>query len=259
MTDITTVASSINDALQDPIPQMGTPPDTTVELLLGLNGERTAIVREMTGADEEFLAALEIKTSFSYAEYISALLKRTVLSIGDFDVKKFPDSIDSLIVGDRDLLFIAVIKATYGTVRTFNTRCGSCGEVSEVIINLDEEFEVQGTSEDAEKKITVTLRDGSVIQLNLPTGGDSKYVTKKGKTTAEQNTLMIARCAALPTMNLDQKEHWARNLNLSDRNKLVAALLEVKLGPKVGEVNDPCPHCGEQITITLDWVSLLFG
>lgn len=259
MTDVTTVASSINDALQDPIPQVAPPPDTTVELLLGLNGDRTAVVREMTGADEEFLAALEIKNSFSYAEYISALLKRTVLSIGDHDVKRFPDMVDSLIVGDRDLLFISVIKATYGKTRNFNTRCGSCGETSEVTVDLDEEFEVQGTPEEAEKKIKVVLRDGTAVTLNLPTGGDSKYVTKKGKTTAEQNTLMIARCADLPNMSLDQKEYWARNMNLSDRNKLVAALLEIKLGPKVGEVNDPCPYCGEQITITLDWVSLLFG
>lgn len=259
MTDITTVASNINDAIQDPVPQISPPPNNTVELLLGLNGDRTAVVREMTGADEEFLAALEIKNSFSYAEYISALLKRTVVSIGDAEVKKFPDMVDSLIVGDRDILFIAVIKATYGNTRTFKTRCGSCGELSDVGVNLDEEFEIQGTSEDAEKKIIVSLKDGNEITLNLPTGGDSKYVTKKGKTTAEQNTLMIARCANISNMNADQKEHWARNLNLSDRNKLVAALLDIKLGPKVGEVNDPCPYCGEMINITLDWVSLLFG
>lgn len=256
MSNYSSTAETINTALQDPVPFIGEAPDTSVRLLRGFSGNKDATVREMTGADEEFLATLEAKSSMSYPEYVSSLLKRTVVSIGDVEVKKSPDIIDELIVGDRDILFLAVVKATYGKVRTYHLTCPHCKQDTDLSIDIDEDFAVEGTEEDAAKEISVTLRNGKVVNFRHPNGADSKIIGKRAKNVAEQNTLMISRCLMLDVPN---KDEWARNLNIGDRTKIIDAILAVKIGPKAGEVNDPCPSCGEQIILPLDWVSLLFG
>lgn len=257
MSNQSSTADTINTAIQDPVPSIAEAPDTAVRLLKGYVGNKTAIVREMTGADEEFLSSLEARGTFSYPEYVSALLKRTVVSIGDFEVKKTPGIIDELIIGDRDLLFINVVKATYGNTRTYTINCPHCNKDTDLSINLDEDFAVQGTEEDADKDIKVTLKNGKEYSFRHPNGEDSKLISGKAKNLAEQNTLMIGRC--LLDSSIKDTTTWARNLSVSDRNKIVNAILDVKIGPKAGEVNDPCPSCGEQITLPLDWVSLLFG
>jgi hypothetical protein len=245
---------------KDPIPQMGLPGDTVVDLIYGLPGisgrETKAVVREMTGEDEEFMAALGERSDLPYPEYLSHLLKRVVLSIGEVDTQKNPSAIDSLIVGDRDLLFLGLIKATYGATRKFTVTCRSCSNDTDLVIDIDNDFPVQGDLTVMEKPLEVTLRDGSTIVLRLPTAEDSRFVSKRGKTVSEQNTLMLSRCAQ--TSQLDP-EAWARALNIGDRRALIDALVEHKVGPQVEEVNDPCPHCGETISVVLDWVSLLFG
>lgn len=256
MTDTSNTANTINAALQDPVPVIGPSTDPVVQLLRGYMGEKTAIVREMTGADEEYLSSLESRSALPYPEYVSALLKRTVVSIGNIQVKKTPEVIDDLIVADRDLLFLGVVKATYGSVREYHLTCPHCSDSIDMSVNIDEDFPLQGTEEDAIKPVAVVLKSGDEILFDLPKGSDAKYVGKKGKTLAEQNTLMISRCA---NVTHHDKEAWARSLNIADRNKIVSAILDVKIGPKPGEVNDPCPHCGEQIILPLDWVSLLFG
>jgi ribosomal protein S27AE len=256
LSNYSNAADAINTAIEDPVPFIAEAPDTSVRLLRGFSGNKDATVREMTGADEEFLATLEAKSNLPYPEYVSALLKRTVINIGDLEVKKSPDIIDELIIGDRDILFLAVVKATYGKVRTYHLTCPHCKESTDLSIDVDEDFAVQGTEEDADKEISVTLRNGSVVKFRHPNGADSKIIGKKAKNPAEQNTLMISRCVITDVPN---KEQWARNLNIGDRTKIIDAILEVKIGPKVGEVNDPCPSCGEQIILPLDWVSLLFG
>lgn len=256
MTDYASTAADISSAIQDPVPAMTEAPDPVVTLLKGYNGEKTAMVREMTGADEEYLASLEARGSLSYPEYISALLKKMVISIGDVNVAKTPEVIDELIIGDRDILFLGVVKATYGKQRRYTVICPFCNKENDLYVDLDDDFPIEGTAEEANKTLKVTLKNGSTVELRLPTGGDAKFVGKKGKTVAEQNTLMISRCALV---NAPNKEKWARDLSIGDRTAIVNALLAVKFGPKAGEVNDPCPSCGEQIVVGLDWVSLLFG
>lgn len=256
MTDHSSSADVINSAFQDPVPRMPDSTDPVVTLLRGFNGDKTAIVREMTGADEEFLAAMETKSSLLYPEYVSALLKRTVVSIGDIEIKKSPDVIDELIIGDRDLLFLGVVKATYGKVKIFKITCPFCNQDSDISVNIEEDFELQGSEEAASKDIEVTLRNGKSYTFRLPTGADAKIVVKRGKTIAEQNTLMISRCVTSP---VTQPMQWAKDLSIADRSTIVSAILDVKIGPKIGEVNDPCPVCSEMISVPLDWVSLLFG
>lgn len=254
-----------NAAISDPVPHINEAPNTVVELLKGIYNpdtdqwETTAFVRELNGEDEETLASITSKKTLSYAEYMSVLLSRSVLKIGEIDVSENNHLIDQLIIGDRDLLFVGTVKATYGRVRELEVTCSNCDSTNYVSLNLDEDFEVVRPKTSLTVPLEVTLKDGSVVKLNYPTGSDSLYVAKKAKTTAEQNTIMLSRCAVWDSNPPRDREQWAKSLNLGDRGKLVKALSTDPPGPKMEEVNTQCASCGEELLILMDWVSLLFG
>jgi hypothetical protein len=220
---------------------------------------KVAQVRELNGEDEEFIASASSKKELSYADYMSVLLSRSVLSIGNFTPSNTPGLIDSLIIGDRDLLFVGTVKATYGRIRELEVTCNNCEATNYVTLNLDEDFKVDPPKVDLQKPLSVTLKNGSVVHLNYPTGADSLYVSQKAKNTAEQNTLMLARCSVWDSNGPKDKEAWAKALNLGDRNKLVKALTTNPPGPTMEEVKTQCAECEGELLILMDWVSLLFG
>ncbi len=181
-----------------------------------------------------------------------SLTKKLILG----KIKDDPSVIDNLIIGDRDLLFLKVIEATYGVNREYQVICGSCGASNDIIVPMNE-FENRKVEHDPHNPIEVTITDGSKIHLRLPNGTDSQVVAKKAKTTAEQNTLMLARCVEHPYMVNPQQ--WAKELGMKDRNELIRVLMDSQPGPEIGEVNAQCATCGSDLNIVLDWASLLFG
>lgn len=265
MSEVTeATVQAANEAMADPAPRMNQAPITLVDLIKGVEhgGEwfTNATIRELNGEDEEAIASLTSKPDLVYNDYMSALLKRAVVSIGDIDVEDNPSVVENLIIGDRDLLFIGAMKATYGRFREMEVSCGNCATTNFVTLNLEEDFKFDMPKGDFTKPLEVTMRNGSVLKINYPTGADSAYVTKKAKTTAEQNTLMIARCVVWGDEDRPRDpEKWARSLGVSDRNKLVRALTSNPPGPKMEEVKTQCASCKEDLIILMDWVSLLFG
>ncbi len=254
-------ADALNAALAEEIPEIKAPPATSIELLRGVfnketnSWESTAYVRELNGFDEEALAALD-NQNVVYAEYMSVLLKRAVVSIGSFSVKDDPTIIDNLIIGDRDLLFLKIVEVTYGVNRQYQVSCGSCKAMNDIVVPMNE-FENREVDHDPHMPLEATLSDGTKVRMRLPNGLDSQVVAKKAKSTAEQNTLMLARCVEFPVMANPQQ--WAKELGMKDRNELVRILMESQPGPEVGEVNAQCATCGLDLNIVLDWASLLFG
>jgi len=254
-------ADALNAALSEKVPEIKEAPTTSVELIRGVFNQETnsweteAKVRELNGFDEESLASMDSR-NVVYAEYMTFLLKRAVISVGSVSVAENPSVIENLIIGDRDILFLKIIEATYGNTREYQVQCMSCKASNDVIITLDT-FKNREVEHDAKLPLEYTLSDGTAIKMRLPNGMDSQIVAKKAKTTAEQNTLMLARCIQEPVMH--NPIEWAKNLGLKDRNALVKVLLDSQPGPEIGEVNAQCATCGEDLNIVLDWASLLFG
>ena len=260
-------AEEINTALEDPVPSMGDAPITTVELIRGLYDadqdvwHTDAEVRELNGEDEEYLASIESKKDLIYAEYITHVLSRAVTRIGSVTLtpKTAPTAVSKLIMGDRDTLFLGIVKATYGDTRDIQMMCGSCGASNDVELDLDEDFPMQKPSFDVKKGLKVETSKGT-ISLRLPNSEDIVMGQKETKTDAEFNTYVLSRCAVWTKNKAPSNPlEWARKLNIGDRKKLVNALLDIEIGPKMGEVNTQCASCGEDMPILLDWVSLLFS
>lgn len=261
-------ADIINSSVQDPMPSMKVGLMTEIELLRGLgekheDGSETwhslAKFKELTGEDEEALAGLENKPNITYTEYMNTLLARAVTHIGDLEVKKLPGLLNKLILADRDMLFLGVVRATYGLTRDLRVTCPHCGESNDVQINLDEDFPIKRPDFDLRDTLKVHTHKG-LYQLRLPNGEDTVEAQKKAKTDAEINTALLARCAVFEAGEEPaDRVQWAKSLNAGVRRQLVNALLEVQVGPDLSGVNTPCAHCGEEIQMTLDWVSLLLG
>jgi thiol-disulfide isomerase/thioredoxin len=258
-------ALAINQAISDPVPRIQSSPIVSIELFRGVKNndtgdwETTAVVSELTGEDEEALAALDSDDDVLYAQYMSALLKRSVVSIGNTSVKSNPAVIDSLIIGDRDALFLATVKATYGDTREYQINCPHCRESNDVLINLNE-FPNRDVSVNPKEQIKIFLKNGTVQKFNLVTGADSQHVSKLAKSIPEQNTMLIARCADWEGVEKPADIMvWAKKLGMKDRAKIIDALLEAQPGPEIKEVDAHCAHCEKPFPIMLNWASLLFG
>lgn len=257
-------AEAVNNAVKDPIPELHPAESVMVTLQRGLIDPATGIwqvdaeVREMTGSDEEYMSSLESKADLTYGEYIATLLKRTVVRIGTLSLETDKAPLDNLSVGDRDILFLGVIRATYGKAKEFQAECRNCSEMNDVLVDLYEDFPLKEPSVDLRSPLKLKLRNNKTVSMRVPTMADNAYVSKMSKSAASQNTLMIARCAVWAEgKQPPDVEEWARNLNVADRNKLVKSLLEIEAGPDLKAVNVQCASCSQEMAIALDWVSLL--
>jgi hypothetical protein len=261
-------AAAINTAMAEPVPSMPGVPQVTIELIRGIHDadndvwHTEAEVRELTGEDEEYLAGLETKKGLLYSDYMASLLARAVVRIGELPIDGSPKSkaiVNKLMLADRDLLYLGVVKATYGDTRLINMVCSSCKTKNDVELVLDEDFPVHYPDFDIRKGLKVETSKG-VVTLRLPNGEDTVYAQEKSKNDAELNTVMLSRCAMWPKGKAPEDPlKWARSLNVGDRKKLINSLLEVKVGPTLEEVDTQCASCGEDMPILLDWVSLLLG
>lgn len=254
---------TINSAIGDVSAPVLTPAlGNEVTLIRGLwsedlqKFETEAVVRELTGEDEEFLASVETKPNVSYGDYMAAILSRAVVTIGSIKVTG-PKVLDTLLPGDRDLLFLQTIKTTYGVERTVQVICPKCNKKSDVVIELAKDFPNRLPDFPIDKPVQVQGRK-VLYKFNLPSISDVSAASV-AKTMAESNTIVLSRCAVFDGDEPADRLAWARSININDRHKIIDFLLSIELGPKLKEVDTHCSHCDEEMPIALNWVSLLLS
>jgi hypothetical protein len=140
-------------------------------------------------------------------------------------------------------------------MREYQVDCTTCGQSNDVFVDIST-FPEKPLKEGVGPKVSTTLKDGTVVEFRLPNGHDSLESVKVAKTTAEQNTFLLARCVTNVTGNT---HIWAKELGMADRAKLIKTLLDAQPGPEIGEVEARCAECNETFAIMLDWASLLLG
>ena len=93
------------------------------------------IVKEMTGEEEEILAAKNIPNGKKY----NRVLARCTTQIGDFtDPMTISRIVQELPQGDRIFLLFAIRRASLGDDMPFTTKCPSCDQESQMEIDLSE-------------------------------------------------------------------------------------------------------------------------
>src|SRR5215469_729441 len=107
--------SVIQDAVKVDMPVIALPPSDLITLNGGLvKGDKvinTAIVKELTGEDEEALARA---AQANYFHFIDRLLRCGVVQLGDEPKSQTEQLLGKLLIGDREQLLLGIREATYG-------------------------------------------------------------------------------------------------------------------------------------------------
>jgi len=247
-------------------PLMVQPPDTLVTLFRGVmvsgGWNQEAHVHELTGADEEGIARM--LGGSTPTQYLNAMLAYGVKSLGPHDLEKMGVQermlhIEGLLVGEKELLFLHVLRVTYGDTRTVGIRCPQCQAMNDVSFSLTEDIPVKGMDDPLRPTYDFETRQGERVEYRLVTGGDQAEAARKtGITAAEENTLLLSR--VITTVNgkpLVDPVAFARNLGALDRRHLLEELVDKQPGPHFEEVKLPCATCGAESLFTPTWADLL--
>jgi hypothetical protein len=257
---------------QDETPQLGPTPRLNYTLPGGFLDDdgmvhTTVTVRELTGADEEALEApLKASTGkINPYDFYEQAIKRATVRIGTVTTID-DDIVHRLLIGDRDYLMVCIRRATYGDILEGQVRCPSCGNSSDVTINLedDTDVEVKRLADGNKRTFTVPLRRGTA-EVRLATGGDQHELGEDmNRSLAEMNTLLLSKCVvSINGQSIYESalepEEMVRSLGSADRRTLLNFLAENQPGPKLREVKVPCATCGVQVDAPIDMATLLRG
>ena len=251
---------AVQALMADAAPQMPTipaPADDQLDLPGGVitsDGRvlRTAVVRELTGADEEALARAQVSGSF--ARMMTTMLTCGTVRVGEL----YPTTelLEGLLTGDRDALFLAIRIATYGPELDTSGQCPHCGGTFEITIRLDE-LPIRSLRDPvADRSFTVPLRRGGTALVRLPTGADvTRAWEDSGLTDAERNTLLLAACVISITGTDGAETPVAgqtaevRELGLADRRTILTELGRAEPGPQWRDgVRFTHDRCGQEVT-----------
>ena len=212
-------------------PVMENPPSTMLTLPRGLRHERAwhtdVVIRELTGMDEETLGRFT-----NFLDRWEVLIALGIESIGPVTFSDKPlaerrEMSMRLLSGERMMIFLAVVGATFGDKRTYTFTCRQCQTEMESDILVSQDFPVS-TPEDGYGTHTYafTTRKGDKIEYRLPTGADERDVLdRKNLNEGERNTQLLT--AIVQKINgkppLDP-EAYLRNMPIQDRIGLLTAV-----------------------------------
>lgn len=242
------------------IPLIDEPPDGTVTLPGGylnpVDGQvyTEASVRELNGADEEALSKPEVGKNLG--RFTQLLLQRGVTRIGPFE-NPSNTVLGSLLIGDRDMLLLAIRIATYGPDLEMTVNCPACSEELDVKYDLRKDIPIRKMDNPLERIFPVQLRDGTELQAALTIGTDQEAVLNAGlkATVPELNTLYLSRCLSDHTGRPLGVER-VRQLGIVDRRKLLEVVTDKQPGPQYSKLDLECPTCAKEFPLALTIMDL---
>ena len=234
-----------------------------VELPRGLmhagSWQKRTTVRELTGIDEEAISRVKEVSDIYDTVLALGTVRVGSLELGTLPLAERQGYLAQLLVGERDQLFIGIVRMTYGDRKTMNYRCPMCNEQQELTVVLSEDFPLELPESDIEvTEFDYHTSAGDRIVYRPAIGADQiEALRRKNATMAEQNTIMLSRC--IRRVNDDpvvvDPVLYARKLPMRDRQGLLAAL--VSRQPKVDmTVTVECVGCREEQVIPLGWADL---
>ena len=239
--------------------------DNQVTLMRGLEDEssRIAEVRELNGYDEEIISRFQ--SNPADAGNVASQLNR-VAELGTVTIggrKPSLSDIEALLVGDRNLLVMAIRRLTYGLGIEGSIACRGCQEMNE--ISIDPWSDLEYVPWDGEMFYDVELREGRRATVRRMTAADQRAAFERDTATiAERNSLFLERMV----MDIDRKTihsmqsvaaNATRSLGIIDRRTLLDTMVE-QPGFQFGkEVDGHCASCGTSLGLVLEVADLLRG
>ena len=227
------------------------PLDTSVTLPGGyitLTGEviTTAEVRELTGKDEE-----AISRAVGMGKAILTALQRGTVKIGNIPADD--KLLDQLLSGDRDMLILAIFKATFGAESDIPGYCGTCDEQKIVTVDLNEDVKIKVLTDPVNDRVFTVKGRTQEITVQLPTGITQKeLIINSDKTSAELNTLLLENTVIKIGDSPVLSKLQVQNLGLVDRRKIIEEINKRVPGPQFDDITVTCPDCDSEVTVPIN-------
>lgn len=221
----------------------------------------TAEVRELTGAHEEQIArAAQSGNSYHYLE---TLLSCGIARLGGKDPGETAKLLPRLLIGDRDMLGLAIRCVTYGEeFEYFDFVCPLCGGyTAKITCSLlprpDGDIELRTLPHPRDAAFDVPLRHGGTADVRLPDGDDQKYLSEFMNTTpTERNSALLRRCITRITepsgivRDVAAEPSVILAMTAGDRKAVVKAISDKQSGPQLlAGVKFPHLDCGKEVSI----------
>jgi hypothetical protein len=231
------------------------PSDTTVTLpggYLTATGEiiTEAEVRELNGSDEEAIAR-----STNIGKALLVVLNRGTVRIGN--QKADEKLLDQLLSGDRDMLILGILKATFGKTAEIGGYCNGCNEVKTVQVDLDTDIVVKALMDPINDRVFTVEGKTRTYTVQLPTGVTQKEMLQNtDKTSAELTTIMLENTVMKIDNSPVLSKLQVQNLGLVDRRTISEAINKRLCGPQFDAVKVTCPDCESEVSVPVNFGTL---
>lgn len=231
----------------------------------------TATVRELTGGDEEQMArAGQSGNVFHYAD---TLLRCGTVQLGDRSPAETADLLPELLIGDRDMIGLAIRIATYGPeYELLDFICPLCGGSTarisfSVLPEPAGEIKLTTLDRPEDGRFEVALRHGGTAYIRLPSGRDQKYLGDYLKLTAvEQNSALLRKCVAAVIdvsgirRSVEAEPSVIMSMAAGDRKNILTQLRNRQPGPQLLEgARFPHLDCGREVSVPVTLAALFLG
>lgn len=236
------------------------PPDGSVTLIAGYvdpSGNRytSAEVRELRGRDEEALA--RAVANGDMMRYIDTIVRVGTVRIGEItDEKELVTALDSLLIGDRDVLVMQIRRLAYGDTMKLDVRCPWCEEEFQVDYSFANDVPLKAHEQDdlSQRLFDVELPSGGTVEIRLVDGKAQKAVftaENSKKTDAEINTLLLREVVL--SLNGRPVKGVGPILDMAskDRIHLLQWLADNQPGPQYADVKQECPECEREFPLVV--------
>jgi len=235
----------------DPRLEESKPSIDSYELPCGfLDGEGNlhtdVVVREMTGEEEEILAARNMPVT----KKINKILSRCTESIGPYNGNSIDQIVPELTQGDRIYLLMAIRRASLGDDMPFVTKCQSCDQESQLTVDLSE-LEVKKMKDPTLRQYDIELpKSGRKVRMKVLTGRGEDAISKASNRGIDIiTTAIFCRIDAFDDKPVTMKD--LKTLSLADRNFLRDSWEEYEGGINT-EITVECPSCNYEYETELE-------
>lgn len=247
------------------------PPDGSVTLIAGYvdpSGNRytSAEVRELRGRDEESLS--RALASGDLTRYIDTIVKVGTVRIGDLteevDAKDFAKALDSLLIGDRDLLMLQIRRLAYGDTLKLDVKCPFCDDEFTVDYSFSKDVPLKAWEQDdkSQRLFDIELPSGGVAEIRPVDGRAQKFVftpENSKKTQAEVNTLLLRELVVSLNKVAVRGVGPILDMPVKDRVHLLDWVQENQPGPQYQDVKQECPACEREFPLVVSLRDMFRG
>lgn len=210
------------------------------------NVHTSVTVSEMTGEDEETLAAKNMTTT----KKITKILSRCTESIGPYSGQQVNFIVPELTQGDRVFLLIAIRRTSLGDEMPFETTCPSCKEVARFVVDL-KDLGVKKMEDPKRRTYPLILpKTKKKVMMKVLTGRGEEAISQAVQKWKDViSTAIFARVESFDDKPIVMKD--LLNLPIMDRNFLRNSWEDNEGGVDTS-IQVDCPSCNTGYDSELD-------